>query len=135
MIIQNVSRKTHILSFLRRKKTDAAIVLNSGQAIDLATKGFKDEELANVAQLTILINSGEIKKLEKMPEISKEAIENARIANRNMDRERIIEKVRTSFAVTLIESYAVKAKANKDDDLYRICQDRLNEIYGVGISI
>jgi hypothetical protein len=135
MIIQNVSRKTHILSFLKRKSTDQSITLQSGMAIDLATRGFKDEELKNLPQMNILIASGEIKVLTVMPEITPQIIQQAEDAQTALDREKIIEKVKNCYAVTLIEFHARKARDNKDTELEQICKDRLNEIFGSGVPV
>jgi hypothetical protein len=134
MIIQNVSRKIHILSFLRRKDADTPITLNPGQSVDLAAMRYKDDEIKNLPQLQMLIQSGELKILTAMPEITQELIDQAEKANKSAERDRVIEKVNNSYAVTLIEAHAQKAKDNKDEDLYNICKDRLNAIYGVGVS-
>jgi len=128
MILQNVSRKTHILSFLRRKQSDPAITLTSGQAIDLATKGYKDEELNSNPQIQMLLQSGEIKALTTMPPVTPAMVHQAEQANTALERERIIEFVKNHFAVTLIEYHRDKARDTKDFELETICKDRLSEI-------
>ncbi len=135
MILQNVSRKTHILSFLRRKENQPSIVLHSGQAIDFAAHGYKDEEIKNLPQMQMLIQGGDLKVITTMPPITSELIQQAEKANTAAEREKIIERVRNTSAVTLIEYHARKARDDKDPELEQICKDRLNEIFGTGISV